>query len=144
MLSCIVILFCTIQLIHGHGNTINVLTRGLSNARNNYNGFEPELAPSNVNVNTFGKIFNRQVKGEIYAGILLVNRVDTRKGIRNIMYVATTPNNVYAFDADDPDDNEPIWQVNLDPSCPISDNQFGNECVLHFGAYIDLVLFLLL
>ncbi len=118
---------------------MNVLTRGFSNYRNNYNAKESILSAANVNVNMFGKLFARPVKGEIYAGILIVNQVDTPKGIRNVMYVTTTSNNVYAFDADDPDDNEPIWQINLGPNAPISDNQFGNLCTEGTGAFTDFL-----
>jgi hypothetical protein len=41
-------------------------------------------------------------------------------GPRNVVYVATMHNSVYAFDADDPDASSPLWRVSLGLSAPVT------------------------
>jgi PQQ-like domain len=78
---------------------------------------EKTLRPSNVSVNTFGKVFSRAVDGQVYAQPLYVGGV----GNRNVVYIATEHNSVYAFDADDASATQPIWQSNFGPSVPSVD-----------------------
>ena len=75
----------------------------------------------------FGKLFSRKVDGQIYAQPLYVPGM-TIKGVkRNVVFVATMHNTVYAFDADDPAAAEPLWKTSfLDDrkgvlSCPINE-----------------------
>ena len=79
-----------------------VYTRGYDNAHTSQNSDEIVLTPQNVNANQFGKLFSYQVDGGVYAQPLYVANVNvTGMDYRNIVYVATTNDTVYAFDADD-------------------------------------------
>jgi hypothetical protein len=75
-----------------------------------------------VNVNTFGKLFSRTVDGQVYAQPLYVPNLSLGGGAtRNVVYVATQNDTVYAFDADDPAASSPLWQVNLGTPVPNTD-----------------------
>jgi hypothetical protein len=82
---------------------------------------ETILNTSNVNVNTFGKLFSRPVDGQIYAQPLYLPNFPVGGVRRNVVYVATQNNSVYAFDADDPAASSPLWQVNLGTPVPSTD-----------------------
>ncbi len=85
--------------------------------RTGANTNETILNTSNVNVDSFGKLFSRTVDGQIYAQPLYVPNVTIPgQGVRNVVYVATEHNSVYAFDADDATRWAPFWEVNLGPS----------------------------
>ena len=53
-------------------------------------------------------------------------------GVRNVLYVATVNNTVYAFDADDPNASEPLWRVNLTDRVPgarpVKAGDVGQRC----------------
>lgn len=70
-------------------------------ARTGSNGRERILNPGNVNVESFGRLDRLQVQGCVAAQPLYVPRVPVRGGgPRNVVFVATTSNDLYAFDAD--------------------------------------------
>jgi len=75
---------------------------------------EAILNTSNVNPARFGKLFSYEVEGFVYAQPLIVSGVRVQGRVRNVLYVATTNNMVYALDADD---SGPagglLWQVRL-------------------------------
>src|SRR5882672_7786898 len=97
----------------------SVLTQHNDVGRTGANLNETMLNTSNVTVNQFGKLFTRQVDGQIYAQPVYVPGVDFgAKGIHNAVYVATEKNNLYAFDADDPDASQPLWGINLGTPFP--------------------------
>jgi outer membrane protein assembly factor BamB len=58
------------------------------------------LTTSNVNPRQFGQLFSFRVKGNIFAQPLVITNVRTASGVLNIVFVATTDDIVYAFDAD--------------------------------------------
>jgi uncharacterized protein (TIGR03437 family) len=100
---------------------VNVLTGNYDNQRTNANLRETILNTVNVNPNSFGKIGTFPVDGQIYAQPLYAAGVPiTGKGTRNVVYVATMHNSVYAIDADAPQSTVALWQVNLGPSVPSS------------------------
>lgn len=119
MLRFLSILLLLLGAVHAGNAQINVLTRHYDNYRTGINLNETILNTSNVNPAQFGKLFSRAVDGEIYAQPLYVsNLVIPGKGTHNVVFVATAHNSIYAYDADDPAQNDPLWHVNLGASVP--------------------------
>ena len=86
----------------------DVLTQHANAARTGAQLNETTLTPANVTPSTFGRLYERHVDGQVIAQPLYVsNQWIPGKGLRNVVYVATRKNWVYAFDADD---------LNPDPS----------------------------
>lgn len=80
------------------------------------NTSETLLTPANVNVNTFGKLFSLPVDGLTYAQPLYVPGLKMSDGlVHNVLFVATSHDSVYAFDADSNGgaNANPIWHINL-------------------------------
>ncbi len=95
---------------------VNVLTAHNDIGRSGQNLNETVLTPGNVNVTNFGKLFSQQVSGSIWAQPLYVSQVAIPGlGTHNIVYVATSTDMVYAFDADSNGgaSAKPLWQVSL-------------------------------
>ncbi len=106
--------------------TTCILTQHNDTSRTGANLHETQLTISNVNPQQFGKLFERQVDGQIYAQPLYVSNVTIpNQGSHNVVYVATMHNSVYAFDADDPQATAPLWHVSLGPSAPLPDPNIG-------------------
>jgi len=96
----------------------NVLTQHNDAARTGADLQETQLTPASVKAG-FGKLFSLSVDGQIYAQPLVLNGIDIPgKGIRNVVYVATMKNNIYAFDADHPEEDCPFWKRNLGTPVP--------------------------
>jgi hypothetical protein len=107
---------------------VSVLTNHNDNGRTGQNLQETSLTTSNVNVSNFGKLFTRTVDGYIYAQPLYVPGLSIGGKTRNVVYVATEHNSVYAFDADDPTASAPLWHVTpttLGTSVPSGDVCIG-------------------
>ena len=85
-------------------------------SRDGSNPSEYALTTSNVAAATFGKLFSCVVDGAIYAQPLWVANLTIGGTKRNVVFVATQHESLYAFDAD----TSPclaLWQVNLvDPN----------------------------
>lgn len=93
-----------------------VLTYHNDNARTGQNVMETTLTPDNVNSASFGKLFSFPVDGYVYAQPLYVADVPVGDRRRNVVYVATEHNSVYAYDADDPA-GVLLWKVSfIDPA----------------------------
>src|SRR5665213_1381957 len=89
----------------------DVLTQHNDLARTGWNPNETTLTTNNVNSSTFGLAFTLNVDDKIYAQPLVVNGVNIPAvGIKNIVYVATVNNTIYAFDADVA--GAPYWKIN--------------------------------
>ena len=105
-----------------------VWTRGYDNNRTGANPNESLLTPTNVVSTTFGRLYTRLVDGQVYAQPLYLPNVALPDGtIRNVLFVATAKNNVYAFDADDPAASTPLWSVNLGAPGISADREFGTR-----------------
>lgn len=77
---------------------------------------ETALTPSNVNTNSFGKLFSLPVDSTVYAQPLYVPGLTMSDGqVHNVVFVATENDSIYAFDADSNQgtDAKPIWQISL-------------------------------
>src|SRR6266852_5136178 len=86
---------------HVHGQTA-VVTGHYDNFRTGANTNETILTPANVNSSQFGELARLAVDGCIFAQPLYVPRVPTpNRGARNLVFIATSANAIYAYDADD-------------------------------------------
>lgn len=98
---------------------VNVLTQRYNNARTGANLSETKLTVANVsgaNGAGFGKLFSLPVNGAIYAQPLYVPGLTVfGKGVRNVLFVCTMADTVYAFDADSNTGvySSPLWVVNF-------------------------------
>ncbi len=90
-----------------------IFTYHYDNARDGLNSSETILTPSNVNKTTFGKLFSRKVDGYVYAESLYVDSVQIPNlGAREVVYIATEHDSVYAFDASGARP-APFWKVSF-------------------------------
>ena len=112
---CIVLLVLPGQLL----SQVAVTTHHNDLNRTGVNPGETTLNPSNVNVDTFGKLFSLDVDGPIYAQPLYVPNLSIAGlGTHNVVFVATQNNSLYAFDADVA--GPPLWVASLGPPFPTS------------------------
>ena len=113
MKSCLPLLLFLFALgeYHAHGQGVNVLTRNYNNQRTGANLAETTLNVSNVNASQFGKLFMLPVDDQVYAGVLYVYGLQIAGARHNVLYVATSNNTVYAFDADTL--GPPLWSRNF-------------------------------
>jgi outer membrane protein assembly factor BamB len=96
----------------------DVLTNRYGPSRTGVNGAETKLVKSRIAPATFGKLFTRTVDGDLYAQPLIVSGLKIGRRRRNVVYLATSRNCVYAYDADDPAAYLPIWVRTLGPAVP--------------------------
>lgn len=102
---------------------VDVLTANYDNNRTNANLSEFVLNKSNVNSAHFGKLYTFSIDGESYAQPLYLRGVNIPgAGTRNVLYVATMHNSVYAFDADAAGSTAPLWKVNF--GTPVNPHDF--------------------
>lgn len=95
------------------GRAADIVTAQFDASRTMANGSEVALTTSNVNASRFGKLFSRSVDGAIFAQPLYLQDLLIHSKKVNVVYVVTAHNQVYAFDADDPNESTPLWSVNL-------------------------------
>src|SRR5262245_25049925 len=80
---------------------VNVVTANGGNDRTNANLLERQLSPATVSAATFGKLATFHVDGQVYAQPLYASGLAIASvGTRNVLFVATMHNSIYAFDAD--------------------------------------------
>jgi hypothetical protein len=136
-LVCGVILFLVLCFCFPAFGDVNVLTYHNNNSRNGENLNETILTPSNVNQNTFGKLFSHALDGYVWAQPLYVSGVNIPgQGLHNVVFVATQHDSVYAFDADSNTgaNGGLLWQVSLGTSAVTPSPDFGNR----YGDYSDI------
>ena len=100
----------------GTSSTANVLTYHYDNQRTGQNLNESLLTPANVNSKTFGKLGALMVDGLVDAQPLYVSGVAiSGAATKNVVYVVTEHDSVYAFDADSVSGNTsaPLWKVSV-------------------------------
>ncbi len=96
----VTLLVCVALISSSSAQTAFVTGSG-DNSRTGANENETLLTPSNVNKNSFGRLFSHPVDYQVLGQPLYVpNVVIPGKGIHNVVYVATMLDSVYAFDAD--------------------------------------------
>jgi len=101
----------------------NVPTQKLDGSRSGATLNETVLTLANVNSNTFGKVFERPVTGDMYPQPLIVENLTIAGGTHNVVFLATADNNVYAYDATVATNTSAFWAVNLGAPCPAADVQ---------------------
>src|SRR5579864_2814157 len=83
-------------------------------SRDGSNPSEHALTTANVTTTTFGKLFSCTVDGAIYAQPLWVANLTVGGVKRNVVFVATQHESLYAFDADvNTTPCTPLWHVSL-------------------------------
>lgn len=100
----------------------DVLTQKNDTARTGAQLSESILTPANVKAGTFGRLYTRRVNGQIIAQPLYVSQLAIPGlGTKNVVFVVTRANTVYAFDADSADTDPThglIWNapVTVEPA----------------------------
>ena len=110
----------------------DVLTWHNDNARTGQNLAEKILTLQNVNPKTFSKLFVIPADGKVDAQPLYVHGLEMpRRGLRNVLFVATENDSLYAVDADT---GEPFWHVRLlKPNETPSDNRNCGQVTPEIG-----------
>ncbi len=105
----------SLSVIGAYGQS--VLTQHNDPNRTGWNSREIILNKSNVREGSFGKIFTRSVDDQIYAQPLVkLGLTMPSIGVKNVVFVATVNNSIYAFDADSANVSGAYWKINLTPS----------------------------
>lgn len=100
---------------------VNVLTSDYGKERTGANLYETQLTVANVTPGSFGLLGILPVDGEIFGQPLYVSGVTIPgQGQRNIVFVTTEHNTVYAYDADSAASPALVWNVNLGQAVPSS------------------------
>ena len=119
----------------------NVLTWHNDNARTGQNLRETQLTPANVNATNFGKLFQINVDGNVYAQPLIVTNVTIpNQGVHNVVIIVTEHDTVYCRDADN---GTALWRKSMlksgeTPSDPRNCSQITPEIGITATPVIDL------
>jgi outer membrane protein assembly factor BamB len=110
----------------------DVLTWHNDSARTGQILEEHQLTPKNVNARTFGRLFAIRVDGKVDAEPLYVAHQRIYPGgLRNVLYVATEHDSLYAFDADN---GQQLWHMTLlQPGETPSDNRNCGQITPEIG-----------
>ena len=117
-------LFLFVANVCAHAQ-VDVLTQHNDNSRTGVNLREMILTPANVNHSQFGMLFKRVVDDQIYTQPLVVTGVQLRGSTRDLVYVTTVNNSVYAFDANDAEALLPVWHINFGTPANLHSENFG-------------------
>ncbi len=97
----------------------DVLTFHNDLAGTGVNATETQLSSANVKLGSFGKLFTRAVDGQVYAQPLVASGINITTGpnttagstgTRNVVFVATEHDSVYAIDTDSNTGGAVLWQ----------------------------------
>jgi len=138
------ILFCCLLLFanHSRAQLPDVLTQHNDYNRTGWNPLETILNQSNVTPTNFGLLYKRSVDDQIFAqplyvsGVTVTDPVTHAVVVRNVVYIATVNNSVYAFDADD-GTMDPYWQLNFTPSGEVVPSAIDIHPSLCYYTYTD-------
>jgi hypothetical protein len=89
---------------------VDVTTYHYDNARDGLNANETILTPSNVNSAGFGKVGFATTDGKVDAAPLYLSGMIINGQTRNVLYVASEHDSVYAFDADS---GAQLWKTSV-------------------------------
>ena len=89
---------------------VDVTTYHYDNARDGLNSSETTLTPSNVNSTGFGKLALYATDGKVDAAPLYLSGMTINGQSRNVLYIASEHDSVYAFDADT---GSELWRVSV-------------------------------
>jgi Secretion system C-terminal sorting domain len=106
--------FICICLQTAFAQPVSVTTHRYGNDRLGWNPREKTLTTQNITGSTFGRLYYQTVDDQIYAQPLVVSNLSIGGANRNVLFVATVNNSIYAFDADRFGDA--LWQVSLTPT----------------------------
>lgn len=116
------VITCLLTVAPAWAQFPGVLTVHNDNARTGQNLYETILTPSKIsNTARFGKVGSYTVQGQVYSQPLYAP-IGTHGLTKNLLYVATEQDMVYAFDADNPG-SAPVWADNLVPP-----NRLWKDC----------------
>jgi len=91
----------TLTVTAATGNGVDVVTHHYDNFRSGVNANETLLTPANVNSTKFGKLGEFTLDGQIDGQALYLQQLLIPvQGMKNVLYVATENDSVYALDAD--------------------------------------------
>src|SRR5204863_8314374 len=79
---------------------VNVLTFHGDSARLGWNAKETKLSHSQVNVKTFGRLWDARLDGQVYGSPLHLAGMQIQGRKRDVIFAATQRNSVYALDAE--------------------------------------------
>jgi len=95
---------------------VSVTTYHYNNRRNGWNNAEATLTPAVVSSSKFNLVHNVPVDEQVDAQpLVLTNQAISNKGIRDVVYVATENNTIYAIDTST---GEPLLTQNFGPAVP--------------------------
>ena len=118
----------TLTVSSSSASAIDVTTYHYDNLRTGQNTNESTLTTANVNTNSFGKLGEFSVDGRVDAQPLLLSNVAIpNKGTKNVLYVVTEHDSIYAFDADSINSSggTALWLVSALPSGETTSDDHG-------------------
>jgi hypothetical protein len=127
---------CTIMALHYSIALaqVDVLTQHNDLSRTGWNKQETFLNHANVRPGSFGLVFTLPVDDQVYAQPLVVSGVNVSGSLKNVVFVCTMNNSVYAFDADN---GTLYWQRNFIQSGFRTPNSADMHPGLCNGSYYD-------
>ena len=108
---------------------VTVPTWQYDNTHTGANIDETALTLTNVNVNSFGKLFSLKVDGTLYAQPVYVPGLTMSDGqVHNVLFVATENDSVYAFDADSKHRRQCESDLESQPARCVAWSGSGSDC----------------